>query len=100
LKNIADIRSLHFQLILCDELKVELIEVGKTAVPALCIALEFPYIITPNLYEHSGFAHILKPGDKDPCCTTVIARNLCFVWYRLDDLICYLFAMVTVSAVG
>jgi hypothetical protein len=112
---------MHLQFILCHELKVEPVEMGKPAVPApdgempaadydimrtghmtvpaFCITCEFPYIVTTYLREHPGFAHILDPGDKDPGRTAVVACYLRFVRHGFDDLVCQLLAVVTVGAV-
>jgi hypothetical protein len=118
----AGFRLLHLQFILCDKLKIKLVEVseiavpapyrempatdrnimriGHVAVPALCYAFQFPCIVTAYLREHTGFAHILNPGDKDPGRTTVVARYLRLIGDSLDDLIRDLFAVVTIGAVG
>jgi hypothetical protein len=70
------------------------------AVPALRSAFQFPHVEAPDLCERTRLAHVLYTGDKDPCCTAVIARDLSFVRHGFDDLICHLFAVVTIDAMG
>jgi hypothetical protein len=113
---------LHLQIILSNKLKVKLVEVreiavpapyrempatdhnimatGHVAVPAFCNAFQLPRIVATDLCERPRQAHILDPGDKDPGCTAVVARDLRFVGDCLDDLVCNLFTMVTIGAVG
>ena len=78
----------------------DIVGAGHMAVPALCCAFQFPCIVAPDLREGAGLAHILNPGDKDPGCTAVVARDLRLVRHGFDDLVCHLFAVVTVGAVG
>ena len=121
-QSIAGFRLLHLQLVLCHELKVELVEVGEPAVPApdrempaadhdivraghmavpaLRSAFQFPHVIAPDLCVRARLAYILDTGDKDPCCTAVVARDLSLVRHGFDDLVCHLLAVVTVGAVG
>jgi len=112
---------LHLQLILCYVLQIELIEMSEPAVPApdgkmpapnrkivrsghmtvpaLRLLNKLPEVIAPDFRECSRCRHILHAGDKDPGRPAVVARNLCLVGHRLDDLVCLLSAVVTASAV-
>jgi hypothetical protein len=113
---------LHLQFILCDVLKVKPVEVreiavpaadgevpapdndvmgtGYFAVPAVCCAHQFPRVVAPDLCECTWSAHILQSWDKDAGCTAVVARDLCLIRNRFDNLICNLFTAVTIGAVG
>lgn len=109
------------ELVLCDVLEIELIEMGEPAVPApdgkmpapnreivwtghmtlpaLRRLDKLPDVIAPDLREGSRFRHLFDAGDKNPCRPAIVARNLCLVGHRLYYLVCLLFAVVTVGAV-
>ena len=63
-------------------------------------ARPLPCIVAPDLRERPRLTHVLDTGDKDPCCTAVVARDLRLVRHGFDDLVCHLLAVVTVSVVG
>jgi len=67
--------------------------------PALCGLDKFPEIIAPDLCVRSHLCHFLDPRNKDTGRPAVIARYLSLVGNRLDDLVCYLFAVITVGTV-
>lgn len=70
------------------------------AVPAWCIADQFPGIVAPDLRECARLAHIFNTGDIDAGCTAVVTRDLCFVGNGLDDLVRHMVTVVTVNAMG
>lgn len=78
----------------------DIVGAGHMAVPALRCALQLPCIVTPDLRERPRLAHVLDTGDKDPGCTTVVARDLRLVRHGFDGLVCHLLAVVTIGAVG
>jgi hypothetical protein len=98
-------------------LQVKLVEVRKTAIPATdsevvtadehivrpcdpAVAAtgrdhHLPGIITPERSIASLAGDCLHPGYKDAGCATVLTHDLCPVGHRLDNLLCFLSAMVT-----
>ncbi len=78
----------------------DIVGAGHMAVPALRSAFQFPHVIAPDFCVRARLAHVLDTRYEDPGCTAVVARDLRFVWHGFDDLVCYLFAVVTVSTVG
>jgi hypothetical protein len=113
---------LHLQFILCDKLKVKLVEVREIAVPAadrevpapdynivgtgcftvpaFCCTDQFPRVVASDLCECAWSAHILDSWDKDAGRAAVVACDLCFIGNCLDDLVCHLFTVVAIGAVG
>jgi hypothetical protein len=59
---------------------------------------KIPDIVTPDHCESSWLSDIFNTGNKDTGRTAVFTCNLCLIWYCFYDLVCYLLAMVTVSA--
>ena len=77
----------------------KIVRTGNMTIPAFCGLDKFPEIIAPDLCVRSCLCHIMYPGDKDPCRPAVVTRYLSLIGNRLDDLICHLFAVITVRAV-
>lgn len=77
----------------------KIVRAGNMTIPALCSLDKFPEIIAPDLCVRSSLCHIMYPWDKDPGRTAVVTRHLSLIWDRLDNLVCHLFAVITVRAV-
>jgi len=110
-----------FEVILCHILEIEFIEMRKAAisaadskmpasydnimrasymtVPAICGFFKVPDIITPDFSKCTRLRYILNAGDKDPCCTTIVARYFGLVGYGFNNLISNLSAVIAVSAI-
>ena len=77
----------------------KIVRVGNMTIPAFCGLDKFPEIIAPDLCVRSRLCHIMYPWDKNPGCPAVVTRYLSLIGNRLDDLVCRLFAVITVRAV-
>jgi hypothetical protein len=111
----------HLQFILCHVFDIRLIEMGEPAVPApegkmpasdgkimrtgymtmpaFGSIHKFPEVIAPNLRVRTRLCYILYPRDIDPGCPTILACHLCLVRHRFNNLVCYLFAVIAISAI-
>jgi hypothetical protein len=72
---------------------------GNMTIPALCSLDKFPDVKAPDLRIRSRLCHIMYPRDKDPGRPAVFTRYLSLIGNRIDDLVCHLFAVITVRAV-
>jgi len=110
---------LNYRFILCHILQIKPIEMRKPAVPApdgkipasnkyivgSCYMAvpairgmrEVPCIITINFNISARVSNIFNTGDKNTDCPAVIANNLSLIRDCMNDLVCHLFAMVTIS---
>ena len=77
----------------------KIVRAGNMTIPAFCGLDKFPEIVAPYLCVRPRICHIVYPGDKDPCRPAVVTRYLSLIGNRFDDLICHLFAVITVRAV-
>jgi hypothetical protein len=77
----------------------EVMELGNPAVPARGLHGKGPDRPGPGSGKLPGFIYILYPGYKDPGCPASHTGDIRPVGHRLDVLICYLPAVVTVGAV-
>jgi hypothetical protein len=67
------------------------------AVPAIRGMCKVPGIITINFNKGTGVSDIFNTGDKNTDHPAIIAHNLSLVGDCMNDLVCHLFAMVTIS---
>jgi len=110
---------LYYWFILCHILQVKPVEMRKPAVPApdgkipasnknivgSCYMAvpaipgmrEVPCIITINFNIGARVSNIFNTGDKNTDHPAVIAYNLSLIGNCMNDLVCHLFAMVTIS---
>ena len=77
----------------------KIVRAGYMTIPAFCSLNKFPEIIAPDLCVRSRLCNIMYPGDKDPCRPAVVTRYLSLIGNCLDDLVCHIFAVITVRAV-
>ena len=77
----------------------KIVRAGNMAIPAFSGLDKFPEIIAPDLCVRSSICHIVYPWDKDPCRPAVVTRYLSLIGNCLDDLVCRLFAVLTIRAV-
>lgn len=67
------------------------------AVPAIRGRCKVPGIITINFNKGTRFSDIFNTGDKNTDHPAIIAHNLSLIGDCVNDLVCHLFAMVTIS---
>lgn len=77
----------------------EIVKAGDMTVPAFCGFDKLPQIVAPDLHERAFLAYVFYPRDKDPGRPAVFTHYLSLVGNRLNDLVCHLFAVITVRAV-
>jgi len=77
----------------------KIVRAGNMTIPAFCSLDKFPEIIAPDLCVRSRLCHIMYTWDKDPCRPAVVTRYLSLIGNCLDDLVCRLFAVITIRAV-
>ena len=70
---------------------------GHVTVSAFRSFNKVPDLVTPDWSECSWLSDIFNTRNKDPGHATVLTCYLCLVRYSFYDLVCHLFAMVTVS---
>jgi hypothetical protein len=70
---------------------------GYMAVPAIRDMREIPCIITINFNIGARVSHIFNTRDKNTDHPAIIAHNLSLIGDCMNDLVRYLFAMVTIS---
>jgi hypothetical protein len=66
------------------------------AVPAIRGMREVPCIITINFNIGTRVSDIFNTGDKNTDYPAIIANNLSLIGNRMNDLVCHLFAVVTI----
>jgi hypothetical protein len=110
---------LNYRFILCYILQIKSIEMRKPAVPApdgkipasnkyivgscymtvpaIAAMREVPGIITINFNKGTGVCDIFNTGDKNTDHPAIITHNLSLIGDCMNDLVCHLFAMVTIS---
>jgi len=67
------------------------------AVPAISNLCKVPGIIAINFNVGTRISDIFNTGDKNTDHPAVIAHNLSLIRDCMNDLVCHLFAMVTIS---
>ena len=77
----------------------EIVGTGNVAVPAISRFDEIPDRVFPNLRECTGLDDIFNPGDEDPGRPAVIAYHLRSVRHRSDVLIRILPAVIAIGPV-
>jgi hypothetical protein len=67
------------------------------AIPAIRGMCKVPGIITINFNKGTGVSDIFNTWDKNTDQPAIIAYNLSLIGDCMNDLVCHLFAMVTIS---
>jgi hypothetical protein len=110
---------LNYRFILCHILQIKPIEMSKTAVPApdgkipasnknivepcyMAVPAirgmrKVPCIITINFNIGTRVSDIFNSGNKNTDHPAIIAYYLSLIGYCMNDLVCHLFTMVTIS---